>query len=117
LDNAIRFTQPGGAVTLSVESTGSAVIMRVTDTGIGIPAAHLPHIFERFYQVDAARSSGSTGLGLSICRWIAVAHGGTIAARSTVNQGAEFEVSLPLTSATTSFPPPGMDTPTATRVY
>ena len=78
LDNAIRFTEPGGSVTLRVDGIADRAMLRVKDTGIGIPAMHLPHIFERFYQADAARSSGGCGLGLSICRWIVKAHGGTI---------------------------------------
>ena len=57
LDNAVRFTDPGGSVTLRVDRNADRAMLRVKDTGIGIPAAHLPHIFERFYQADAARSS------------------------------------------------------------
>jgi signal transduction histidine kinase len=97
LENAIRFTESGGRVTLKVEALADRATLRVTDTGVGIRADHLPHIFERFYQVDAARSSGSGGLGLSICRWIVKAHGGTIAAVSEEAQGAEFVVSMPMT--------------------
>jgi heavy metal sensor kinase len=95
LDNAIRFTGPGGSVTLEIDAIADQVILRVKDSGIGIPPAHLPHIFERFYQVDAARSSGGCGLGLSICRWIATAHGGRIEAVSGDARGAEFTVTLP----------------------
>jgi heavy metal sensor kinase len=100
VDNALRFTEPGGSVTVRVESFDSAgrlscVILSVSDTGIGIPAEHLPHIFERFYQVDAARSSGGCGLGLSLCRWIVRAHGGRIEARSTPGEGTTFTVTLP----------------------
>jgi signal transduction histidine kinase len=78
LDNAIRSTEPGGSVTLRVDGFADRALLRVKDTGIGIPALDLPHIFERFFQVDAARCSGACGLGLSICRWIVKAHGGTI---------------------------------------
>ena len=74
-------------------------MLRVTDTGVGIPPEHLPHIFERFYQADSARASGSSGLGLSICRWIVEAHGGTIEARSTPRNGASLTVLLPVTRA------------------
>ncbi len=95
VDNAIRFTRPGGSVTVRVEGFGHGANLRVTDTGIGIAAEHLPHIFERFHQVDAARSSGGCGLGLSICRWIVKAHGGTIEARSTPGEGTAFTVVLP----------------------
>ncbi len=96
LDNAVRFTDPGGSVTLRVDRNADRAMLRVKDTGIGIPAAHLPHIFERFYQADAARSSGACGLGLSICRWIVKAHRGTIEADSAERKGTEFTVVLPL---------------------
>src|SRR5262249_1507169 len=76
VENAVRFTEPGGSVTLRVDGVADRAILRVTDTGIGIPAEHLPHVFERFYQANDARSSGGCGLGLSICRWIVKAHGG-----------------------------------------
>jgi two-component system, OmpR family, heavy metal sensor histidine kinase CusS len=98
LDNAIRFTEPGGSVTLWVDGIADRAMVRVKDTGIGIPAMRLPHIFERFYQADAARSSEGCGLGLSICRWIVNAHGGTIEARNGEVNGAEFTVRLPLTN-------------------
>ena len=96
LDNAIRFTEPGGSVTLRVDGIADRAMLRVKDTGIGIPAMHLPHIFERFYQADAARSSGACGLGLSICRWIVKAHGGTIEVDSRDPNGTEFTVIFPL---------------------
>jgi two-component system sensor histidine kinase BaeS len=101
VDNAIRFTQPGGSATIGVESFGAegplpTAILSVIDTGIGIPAEHLPHIFDRFYQVDAARASGGCGLGLSLCRWIVMAHGGTIEARSAPGEGTVFTVRLPM---------------------
>jgi heavy metal sensor kinase len=100
VDNAIRFTEPGGSVTVRAEAghfAGRAITasLRVTDSGIGIPAEHLPHIFERFYQVDAARASGGCGLGLSICRWIVKAHRGRIDVRSTPGEGTVFTVGLP----------------------
>jgi signal transduction histidine kinase len=104
LDNAIRFTGPGGAVTLRVEATADRAIIRVTDTGVGIPAEHLPHIFERFYQVDTARTSGGCGLGLSICRWIVEAHGGTIEADSGADKGTVVTVTLPRIPASPSRP-------------
>jgi signal transduction histidine kinase len=95
LDNALRFTQPGGAVTLCVRDTASEAILQVNDTGTGIPAEDLPRIFDRFYQADAARASGGGGLGLSICRWIVKAHGGTIGVESAGVAGAAFTVRLP----------------------
>ena len=99
LDNAIRFTEPGGRVTLRVEGGTDRATLRVADTGVGIPAEHLPHVFERFYQADAARSSGGCGLGLSICRWIVKAHGGTMEANSRTSEGSEFTVTLPIATA------------------
>ena len=77
LDNAIRFTPPGGEVALRTASDDSGSVLEVSDTGIGIPAASLPHLFDRFYRVDAARSrdDGGAGLGLSIVRSICTAHG------------------------------------------
>jgi heavy metal sensor kinase len=99
LDNAIKFTERGGRVTLRVEKTGDRAIVVVTDTGMGIPAEALVHVFDRFYQSDPARSSGGAGLGLSICRWVAEAHGGSIRARSDPGQGSTFTVTLPIPSA------------------
>ena len=95
LDNALRFTEPGGFVSARVESDGDSARLSVRDSGIGIPDVHLPHVFERFYQVDPARSSEGCGLGLSICRWIVEAHGGTIRANSVQPRGIEFLVNLP----------------------
>jgi signal transduction histidine kinase len=73
--------------------------LRVSDSGVGIAPEHLPHLFERFYRADAARSrdEGGAGLGLAICQWIASAHQGTIAVQSTPGEGTTFTVSLPLT--------------------
>jgi signal transduction histidine kinase len=96
VDNAVRFTEPGGTVMLEVVGVADRAILSVTDNGIGIPAEHLPHVFERFYQAAAARNSGGCGLGLSICRWIVQAHGGTIQVKSGEGKGAEFAVTLPL---------------------
>lgn len=103
VDNSIRFTEPGGSVTVRVRGDADRAQVVVADTGIGIPAEHLPHIFERFYQADASRACGG-GLGLSICRWIVKAHGGTIEARSG-GGGAEFVVTLPQTRGTMERPP------------
>jgi heavy metal sensor kinase len=99
LDNALRFTGPGGSVTVTVRQDGKSAILCVTDSGQGIPPEHLPHIFDRFYQADAARASGGSGLGLSICRWIVEAHAGSIEAESEPGKGARFSVKLPLAHA------------------
>ncbi len=97
LSNAIRYTPPGGRVQLSVRREPREVEIIVKDTGIGIPAAHLPQIFERFYRVDSARSrqAGGSGLGLAIARTIAENHGGTISVESTPGAGTTFSVRLP----------------------
>jgi two-component system, OmpR family, heavy metal sensor histidine kinase CusS len=94
LDNAIKYTPPGGRVEVIVEA---GPVVAVRDTGIGIPPEHLPHVFERFYRVDKARSrgEGGTGLGLSIARSIVVAHGGRIDISSVEGQGTKCTVRLP----------------------
>lgn len=100
IENGIRYTPPGGIVTVSISDRDKWAEIRVLDTGCGIPEEHLPYIFERFYRVDnsRSRSEGSTGLGLSICRWIATAHGGEISARNRPGEGTEFTVRLPQTA-------------------
>jgi signal transduction histidine kinase len=97
VDNALRFTPPGGRVTLSAEAQGRAVRVRVEDTGVGIPPEHLPYLFERFYRADAARSrgDGGTGIGLAICRSVVEAHGGRIWAESEPGRGSAFTFELP----------------------
>lgn len=98
LDNAIKFTSPGGRVRLDAHRTGSQYCIRVTDTGSGIPLEAQPHIFDRFYRASRARSrdaDSGTGLGLSIARWIAEAHGGDIRLVQSDARGSVFEVTLP----------------------
>lgn len=111
LDNAFRYT-PAGEVRVSLEACGEWAKLTVADTGIGIPEADLPHIFERFYRADKARSrtAGGTGLGLSIARWIVDRHGGNINVRSQVGQGTVFEILLPRLAGATP-PPPTLRTP------
>jgi two-component system, OmpR family, sensor kinase len=94
--NAVRHTPAGGRITLSAERVGSQVRLRVADTGPGIPADHLPRVFDRFYRVDAARdqASGGTGLGLSIVKAIVERSGGSIQAWSEWGRGAAFDVLL-----------------------
>jgi two-component system sensor histidine kinase BaeS len=94
----LRHTPAGGRVQLSADREGEAIVLRVRDTGEGIPPEHLPHVFDRFYKADASRreSSGSgSGLGLSIVKAIVERHGGRITVTSTPGQGTVFEVSLP----------------------
>lgn len=97
LTNAIRYNREGGRARVSVGLSGSDAVLRVTDTGVGIPAESQPHLFERFYRVDAARNreDGGSGLGLAICKSIAEAHGGTITFQSEPGHGATFVVRLP----------------------
>jgi heavy metal sensor kinase len=94
LDNAIKYSQRG-SITLAAEEKAEWAVIMADDTGIGIPREHLPHIFERFYTVDASRSSNGNGLGLSIARQIVEAHRGRIDVQSEVNQGTKFTVRLP----------------------
>jgi two-component system sensor histidine kinase BaeS len=98
--NAIRHTPDGGRVELHAEARGSGVRIRVRDTGPGIPAEHLIHIFDRFYKADASRTTtgaaSGSGLGLSIVRAIVERHGGTVTASNAEGGGAVFEIVLPL---------------------
>jgi two-component system sensor histidine kinase SenX3 len=97
VDNAVKYTPPGGRVEVTGGFEGSEVVIRISDTGIGIPEGKLPRIFERFYRVDKARSkeTGGTGLGLSIVRHVAENHGGRVAVESTPGEGSTFTVYLP----------------------
>jgi signal transduction histidine kinase len=97
LDNAIRFTPRGGAVVVRTARDKLYSILEVHDTGIGIPTAALPHVFERFYRVDEARSreDGGGGLGLSIAKSICAAHGAQIEVESEVGNGSCFRLVFP----------------------
>jgi two-component system, OmpR family, sensor histidine kinase SenX3 len=97
VDNAVKYTPPGGRVEVTGGFEDSEVVIRISDTGIGIPEAKLPRIFERFYRVDKARSkeTGGTGLGLSIVKHVAENHGGRVAVESTPGEGSTFTVYLP----------------------
>jgi heavy metal sensor kinase len=96
IDNAIKYTPSGGKVTVSLEGNDrSGIKLRVEDTGVGIGEKDLPHIFERFYRCDQSRSEEGTGLGLSLARTIARAHGGDIGAESIPGQGSTFTVTFP----------------------
>jgi two-component system phosphate regulon sensor histidine kinase PhoR len=97
LDNAVKYTEAGGTVEVSVQASDGRAILSVRDTGIGIPPADRDRIFERFYRVDRARSreSGGTGLGLSIVKHIVEAHEGTVSVESRLGQGSVFTVTLP----------------------
>lgn len=97
LSNAISYTPIGGRVSVVIKSTRSNIIVKVSDTGIGMEAEEIPRIFERFYRVDKARSrnSGGTGLGLAIVKHITEAHKGNITVKSTIGTGTVFTIKLP----------------------
>lgn len=98
IENAIKYNRDGGYVKVSLDSDHAYFYLKVTDNGIGIPQDALPHVFERFYRVDKARSrvTGGTGLGLSIVRTIILLHYGVIKAESTYGEGTTFTVRIPL---------------------
>jgi signal transduction histidine kinase len=93
----VKYAPSDGSVKVSAHETSGTAVVTVTDTGIGVPPEDLPHIFERFYRVDKARSreQGGAGLGLSIGRWIVEAHGGRIIIESEASRGTTVHVSLP----------------------
>jgi heavy metal sensor kinase len=98
LDNAIKYTPSGGSINLDVRRSEDKAVIEVADTGIGIPAGDLSHIFERFFRVDKARSRdiGGAGLGLAIVKSICTAHGGRVDVESIEGRGSRFKVELPL---------------------
>ena len=98
LENAIRYTNPGGKIRVSLASSPAEVRIDVSDSGIGIPEANLPFVFERFFRSDRARRAypGGSGLGLSIVKWIIGAHKGRVEVKSRVGEGSTFSVVLPL---------------------
>ncbi len=98
LDNAIQYTPAGGQIMVSAGVRGADVVFTVSDTGIGIPQAEQPRIFERFYRVDVARSRevGGTGLGLAIAKHLVEGHGGRIWVESEVGHGSQFHFSVPI---------------------
>ena len=97
LDNAIKYAGTGGAVTLRLAAAGSQAVLTVHNTGTPIPPDRLPHIFERFYRSDRARSrAGGTGLGLSIAKWIVDRHGGWFEVVSREDVGTRITFVLPL---------------------
>jgi heavy metal sensor kinase len=98
IDNAVKYTPSGGSITVGLKRTDASAVAEFRDTGIGISADDLPNIFERFYRADKARSRefGGVGLGLSIARWVAEAHRGSIEVQRTPGSGSVFRVRLPL---------------------
>lgn len=97
--NALKHTPPGGVVRLGARRDDGRVQLTVTDNGRGIPAEHLPHVFDRFYKADRSRSQSGSGLGLSIVKAIIERHGGSVAVRSVPNVATVFEVTLPISRA------------------
>ena len=104
IDNAVKYTPAEGRVDVSLAQNDGYVVAEVRDTGIGITEADLPSVFERFYRADKARSraSGGVGLGLSIGKWIAEVHSGTIDVHSSPGQGSVFQIRLPIANGTSS---------------
>ena len=98
--NGIKYTPKGGRVDISLSNNGTQAVFSVRDTGIGIAAADLPYVFERFWRADRVRSRaaerGGFGLGLAISQWIATAHGGTLTVQSKLTRGSTFVVTLPI---------------------
>ncbi|MDQ3249933.1 MAG: ATP-binding protein, partial [Chloroflexota bacterium] len=94
LDNAIQYTEGGEITVVAGAQPNGLIEISITDTGVGIAAAHLPHLFERFYRVDQARTRAGAGLGLAIALRIAQAHSGTIQVASELGKGTIFTVQL-----------------------
>jgi two-component system phosphate regulon sensor histidine kinase PhoR len=106
LDNALKYTEPGGKVSLTATTASGGIQFAVEDNGIGVTPQDLPHIFERFYRADKARSreQGGTGLGLSIVKHIVHLHGGSVQAQSTYGKGTRILIHLPLQPPSASQP-------------
>src|SRR5437868_11362148 len=96
LDNALRYTPPGGRIQLTATADDGKVTLAVGDTGPGIPAEYLPHVFDRFFRVPGQSQEGGTGLGLAIVREVTTAHGGTVSCASRPGQAATIRLSLPV---------------------
>ena len=97
IDNAVKYSNQGGVVTISSRDIDGCAEIEVSDTGIGIPVRDLDRVFERFYRVDRARSrtTGGTGLGLAIVRHVATNHGGDVTVRSREGEGSVFTLRIP----------------------
>ncbi len=98
IDNAIKYNKPGGEINITSFLNGTSVVVKIADTGIGVPKEHQTRVFERFYRVDKDRSRevGGTGLGLSIVKHIVLVHGGSIELKSEPGAGSEFIIELPI---------------------
>ncbi len=98
IENALQYTDPGGRIRVAVAAAPGEALLSVSDTGIGIPEADVPYVFERFFRSKRSRSTnpGGSGLGLSIVRWIVEAHKGRVTVESAVGKGSTFTVHLPV---------------------
>ncbi|MEX1246582.1 MAG: HAMP domain-containing sensor histidine kinase [Thermoanaerobaculia bacterium] len=98
LENALRYTDPGGRIQVRIAAAPGEALLEVSDTGLGIPEADLPYVFERFFRSKSSRRAypGGSGLGLSIVRWIVEAHKGRVTVESAVKKGSTFTVHLPV---------------------
>ena len=99
LENAVKFTPPGGRIGICLAAAADTVTVTVWDTGCGMDAETLPRIFEQFYQGDTDRRADGCGLGLTLCKRIVEQHGGTITAESRPGEGSRFSVALPAKAA------------------
>jgi two-component system sensor histidine kinase BaeS len=95
LANAIKFTPTGGTVTITTRTEGSIAVIEVTDTGPGIPADELPHVFDRFWRGRVATSTSGSGIGLAVVAELVRAHNGRVEVTSPPDRGAQFRVLLP----------------------
>ena len=102
VENALTYTEPGGSVTLSAEASPGGVTLTVRDTGVGIPAADLPHVFDRFFRVAGRTQPPGTGLGLAIVHEVVTAHTGTVTCASEPGVGTTFRITMPATLGTPS---------------
>ena len=99
LENAVKFTPPGGRIGICLAAAADTVTVTVWDTGCGMDAETLPRIFEQFYQGETDRRADGCGLGLTLCKRIVEQHGGTISAESRPGEGSRFSVALPAKAA------------------
>ena len=95
IDNALKYTLPGGSVYISIREANNSIVVTIRDSGLGIAAEDLPHIFDRFFRGEKSRSTQGNGLGLSLAQAFVLVHGGTITVTSTPGQGSQFVVTLP----------------------
>jgi signal transduction histidine kinase len=105
IDNAIKFTRPGGHVWITVTKSSNDAVFEIADDGIGIPAEGIPRIFERFYRADPSRANRAdgAGLGLSLVKWAVDQHKGSVQVESTPGKGSRFIVKIPLTDRSYSY--------------